>query len=258
VISVYDNDKCNGPSEVKMTFAGDQWYVAACGSHSLAQDGRLYYYYKDDWGACKLSYDVGNVFEYVKIGSWNDKSKEGDWCMAKWDSDPLFGICAESWGGTPDYRFDTEEKGCVHCSGKKQDKIHYCSSGPKDVEPKCEEACGADPNCDEVIPGTSCCSSDCYNLDLNGKGTIDIIDISNIALAFSSKPGGYRWNSKADVNHDGVVDITDITIMAIAWGQSCKGTVKLGVGSFSIIVVLITIVLIVLIFGFFKVFVKRM
>lgn len=57
--------------------------------------------------------------------------------------------------------------------------------------------------------------------DINGDGTIDIRDITIVALAFGSKPGDPNWNSDADVHEDGVINIKDIVTVAINAGKTC-------------------------------------
>ena len=54
-----------------------------------------------------------------------------------------------------------------------------------------------------------------YLNDLNGDGTINILDIFPVAMAFGSKPGDENWNQIADLNKDGTVNILDI--FAVAW-----------------------------------------
>ncbi|MFQ5999426.1 MAG: PKD domain-containing protein [Candidatus Bathyarchaeia archaeon] len=56
--------------------------------------------------------------------------------------------------------------------------------------------------------------------DINGDGTVDIVDIVTIALAFGSSPGDPNWNPDADLNGDGTVDIIDIVMAAIHFGET--------------------------------------
>jgi PKD repeat protein len=56
------------------------------------------------------------------------------------------------------------------------------------------------------------------NVDLNGDGKVDILDIAPVGLAFGSYPGNERWNELADVNKDGVVDIFDLVLVAMNFG----------------------------------------
>jgi hypothetical protein len=50
--------------------------------------------------------------------------------------------------------------------------------------------------------------------DLDHDGTISIIDITIIAMAFGSEKGGSRWNEKADIDCSGAINIVDIFIVA--------------------------------------------
>jgi hypothetical protein len=57
---------------------------------------------------------------------------------------------------------------------------------------------------------------------LNGDGRVDIVDVSIVAKAFGSKPGGVGWDSRADVNGDGIVNIMDISIVAKDYGKTVQ------------------------------------
>jgi PKD repeat protein len=50
--------------------------------------------------------------------------------------------------------------------------------------------------------------------DINGDGTVDILDAIAVSLAFNSVPGSSDWNSSADLNDDKVIDIYDAIILA--------------------------------------------
>lgn len=54
--------------------------------------------------------------------------------------------------------------------------------------------------------------------DLNNDNTVDIFDITIIAVAFESKPGDSNWNPVADVKEDEIIDIFDIAMVAIYFG----------------------------------------
>jgi len=56
--------------------------------------------------------------------------------------------------------------------------------------------------------------------DLNADGTVDILDISIVAIAFDSKIGDARYNPNADINKDGEIDIVDISMVAIDFGKT--------------------------------------
>lgn len=53
--------------------------------------------------------------------------------------------------------------------------------------------------------------------DLNQDGTVNILDMAVVALAFHSHPSDARWNPKADLNEDGEVNIIDVALIARAW-----------------------------------------
>ncbi len=55
--------------------------------------------------------------------------------------------------------------------------------------------------------------------DVNADHTVDIFDITTVALAFNSKPGDANWNNTADINNDYLVDIFDIVIVALHFGE---------------------------------------
>jgi hypothetical protein len=50
--------------------------------------------------------------------------------------------------------------------------------------------------------------------DVNGDGTVNILDAILLASAFGSTPGSSNWNPSADVNGDGVVNIFDAIIQS--------------------------------------------
>ncbi len=56
--------------------------------------------------------------------------------------------------------------------------------------------------------------------DLNNDGTINIQDITIVAIAFGAKQGDPKWNETADLDHNGVVNIIDITIVAKDFGNT--------------------------------------
>jgi hypothetical protein len=56
--------------------------------------------------------------------------------------------------------------------------------------------------------------------DLNHNGTVDIVDVSMIAVAFDSTLGSSRYNPSADLNGDGKVDIIDVAIAAADFGAT--------------------------------------
>jgi outer membrane protein assembly factor BamB len=50
--------------------------------------------------------------------------------------------------------------------------------------------------------------------DVNGDGTVNILDAILLANAFTATPGSSNWNPNADINCDGVVNILDAIILA--------------------------------------------
>jgi hypothetical protein len=55
--------------------------------------------------------------------------------------------------------------------------------------------------------------------DLNNDGEVSLQDLTLLAIAYKSKPGGAKWNPNADIDSNGVVGLIDLTIMAIHYGQ---------------------------------------
>jgi len=55
--------------------------------------------------------------------------------------------------------------------------------------------------------------------DLNGDGTVNILDAIILAGAFGSEPGDPNWNFAADINQDGSVNILDAIILAGNFGE---------------------------------------
>jgi len=59
-----------------------------------------------------------------------------------------------------------------------------------------------------------------YFADLNADGTINILDISVVAMAFGSTPEDPNWNIIADLNNDQIVNILDISTIAMEFGKT--------------------------------------
>jgi hypothetical protein len=55
--------------------------------------------------------------------------------------------------------------------------------------------------------------------DVNHDYVVDIIDLTIVALAFSSKPGQANWNSRADINNDGIVNIIDLVTVTVHFNE---------------------------------------
>lgn len=56
--------------------------------------------------------------------------------------------------------------------------------------------------------------------DLNCDGKINILDITIVAAAYSSKPGQSKWNPIADLNGDKVINIVDVSTVAREYGKT--------------------------------------
>jgi hypothetical protein len=56
--------------------------------------------------------------------------------------------------------------------------------------------------------------------DVNKDGTVNLIDLVLLALAYGSKPGDANWNAKADINGDGRVGLNDLVILAQNYGKN--------------------------------------
>lgn len=55
--------------------------------------------------------------------------------------------------------------------------------------------------------------------DVNHDYVVDIIDLTVVALAFSSTPEMPNWNPRADINGDGTVDIFDLITVAVHFNE---------------------------------------
>jgi hypothetical protein len=55
--------------------------------------------------------------------------------------------------------------------------------------------------------------------DVNRDGRVDIVDLTFIALHFSTQLGGANYWADADLSYDGKIDIRDLTVCAIYFGQ---------------------------------------
>jgi hypothetical protein len=57
--------------------------------------------------------------------------------------------------------------------------------------------------------------------DVNGDGSIDVLDLIAVAKALGTHPGDPKWNLNADLNGDGTVDVLDLIIVAkwLGWGS---------------------------------------
>jgi len=55
--------------------------------------------------------------------------------------------------------------------------------------------------------------------DINGDGTVNIIDLASVAMAWGTRPGDPRWDPKCDIDENGLVNIIDLTLVALDWGK---------------------------------------
>jgi len=51
--------------------------------------------------------------------------------------------------------------------------------------------------------------------DINGDGTVNIIDLASVAKAWNTRPGDPRWDSRCDIDGNGLVNILDIALVAL-------------------------------------------
>jgi len=57
--------------------------------------------------------------------------------------------------------------------------------------------------------------------DINGDGTVDMLDASIVIDAFLSYHGHPHWNPDADINYDGAVDMADVSIVIDHFMENC-------------------------------------
>ena len=62
--------------------------------------------------------------------------------------------------------------------------------------------------------------------DINADGTVDIIDVVTVALAFGSEVADENWNPVADVNDDDIVDIFDLAIVSSNFGKAVSDVIE--------------------------------
>jgi len=56
--------------------------------------------------------------------------------------------------------------------------------------------------------------------DLNNDGTVNILDVSIVAVAFRTKPGDPKWNEIADLDKNEEINIIDISMVAKDYGKT--------------------------------------
>lgn len=59
-----------------------------------------------------------------------------------------------------------------------------------------------------------------FGADLNRDETVNILDISIVAMAFGTEPGDEQWNEIADLNNDQIVNVLDISTVAMDFGRT--------------------------------------
>jgi len=59
-----------------------------------------------------------------------------------------------------------------------------------------------------------------YYTDLNGDGTINIVDLFTVAKAFGTKEGDPNYNSIADIDNNNEVNIVDLYEVAKDYGKT--------------------------------------
>jgi len=57
--------------------------------------------------------------------------------------------------------------------------------------------------------------------DVNGDCVVDLLDLTSIALAFSSSPGDPNWNPEADLLEDGTINIVDLVTVVVNYDRTC-------------------------------------
>ena len=57
--------------------------------------------------------------------------------------------------------------------------------------------------------------------DFDGNGSIDVLDVAQIASHWGETPASPAWNNRYDRDGDGDVDIVDIMLVMAAFGDSC-------------------------------------
>jgi len=55
--------------------------------------------------------------------------------------------------------------------------------------------------------------------DVNRDYVVDILDLTLVAVAFSSTPGQPNWNPQADIDNNGTVDIFDLVTVAVHFNE---------------------------------------
>jgi hypothetical protein len=57
-------------------------------------------------------------------------------------------------------------------------------------------------------------------LDINGRGTVDIVDFSTVVADYGTLPGNPRYNPAADVSGSGMISIVDVSLVLSYYGAT--------------------------------------
>jgi uncharacterized protein YfaS (alpha-2-macroglobulin family) len=69
----------------------------------------------------------------------------------------------------------------------------------------------------EAVVDTSFQVQDEISADINGDGTVNILDLAIVALAWGSDPGHPRWDSRCDLDGNEIINIIDIALVALEY-----------------------------------------
>ncbi len=99
------------------------------------------------------SYKTNDPNSPIPTSYYNGKT-----CEIRWNPIPgvSFTDCSSFFKG----KWDVSERACVECSGRKEIRVDF-SYGDEEYRSRCESACGADPECDEITPDTGNCDATC-------------------------------------------------------------------------------------------------
>lgn len=71
------------------------------------------------------------------------------------------------------------------------------------------------------------------NLDINGDGVIDVLDLSLVASRYNTTKESEKWDIKYDVNNDGIVDLFDLVLVSKAMGDTTSTEDQANLKSFT-------------------------
>jgi len=58
-------------------------------------------------------------------------------------------------------------------------------------------------------------------VDYNGNGRVEIVDVSIFAIHFGAVRSDPLYGAKFDLNQDGTINIIDLSELAFLYGQTC-------------------------------------